>query len=285
EEVALNQFSKGLADCRLAFIDRNRDLWVCPVVPAQGKGAAVTKHKLQTHVASAAWNDNSDLLTALADGRLLTWYCPKAISVDKDLLQLASTSRDASEFGKTPRIRSFFGNKVTVRRADGALLSAAVASYPAILYDLVQGQRWEEAVRLCRLVKNEQLWACMACMALTGSNLSLAEEALAAIKEVDKLEYVQHIQKIPSEEGRNAELALYRRCPEEAEAILLQASPPLTYRAIKLNIRLFRWSRALEVAVQGRTHVDTVLGYRQRYLDRFGKQETDPRFLQYAEQV
>ncbi|CAN0326891.1 unnamed protein product, partial [Ectocarpus sp. 13 AM-2016] len=54
--------------------------------------------------------------------------------------------------------------------------------------------------------------------------------------QVDKLEFVQHVLKVSSEEGRNAELALYRRCPEEAESILLQASPPLIYRAIKLNV-------------------------------------------------
>ena len=45
--------------------------------------------------------------------------------------------------------------------------------------------------------------------------------------QVDKLEFVSHIKAIPSEEGRSAELALYRRCPDEAEAILLQAKPPL----------------------------------------------------------
>jgi hypothetical protein len=57
------------------------------------------------------------------------------------------------------------------------------------------------------------------------------------------------------------------------------------YRAIKLNIRLFRWGRALELAVTHRTHVDTVLGYRQRHLEALGRPETDPRFLQYAQQV
>lgn len=54
--------------------------------------------------------------------------------------------------------------------------------------------------------------------------------------QVDKLEFVQHVLQVSSEEGRNAELALYRRCPDEAESILLQASPPLIYRAIKLNV-------------------------------------------------
>lgn len=36
----------------------------------------------------------------------------------------------------------------------------------------------------CRLVQSRELWACMACMALNGKNLQLAEEALAAIQEV-----------------------------------------------------------------------------------------------------
>ena len=57
-------------------------------------------------------------------------------------------------------------------------------------------------------------------------------------RQVDKLEFVQHVLQVSSEEGRNAELALYRRCPDEAEAILLQASPPLIYRAIKLNVMM-----------------------------------------------
>lgn len=55
-------------------------------------------------------------------------------------------------------------------------------------------------------------------------------------QQVDKLEFVQHVLRVSSDEGRNAEMALYRRCPDEAESILLQASPPLIYRAIKLNV-------------------------------------------------
>ncbi|CAN0442801.1 unnamed protein product, partial [Hapterophycus canaliculatus] len=91
-----------------------------------------------------------------------------------------------SSLPQAPRVVSFFGAKVMVRRADGALLSAAVAPYPAMLYASVRGQRWEEAVRLCRwrLVQSRELWASTACMALNGKNLELAEEALAAIQEV-----------------------------------------------------------------------------------------------------
>lgn len=43
--------------------------------------------------------------------------------------------------------------------------------------------------------------------------------------------------------------------------------------------------RALELAVKHKTHVDTVLAYRQKFLEDFGKKETSKQFLQYAEGV
>ena len=99
------------------------------------------------------------------------------------------------------------------------------------------------------------------------------------------MEYIQYIKAIPSEEGKQAELALYRRQPDEAERILLQASPPLAYRAIKLNLNLFRWQRALDLAVKHKIHIDTVLAYRQKYLQSFEREETNQKFLQYFKQV
>ena len=52
-----------------------------------------------------------------------------------------------------------------------------------------------------------------------------------------------------------------------------------------MNIRLFNFDRALELAVQYKTHVDTVLWYRQRFLSNFRRKETNEAFLSYASQV
>lgn len=68
---------------------------------------------------------------------------------------------------------------------------------------------------------------------------------------------------------------------QEAEIILLQAG--LVYQAIQININLYNWERALELAVKYKTHVDTVLAYRQKFLETFGKQETNKRYVQYGE--
>ena len=52
------------------------------------------------------------------------------------------------------------------------------------------------------------------------------------------------------------------------------------YRAIKMNLTLFRWGRALDLALKHKVHLDTVIAYRQRFLDEFGKQETMAKFVQ-----
>ena len=59
----------------------------------------------------------------------------------------------------------------------------------------------------------------------------------------------------------------------------------LYYRAIKLNIKMYKWDRALEIATQNRTHIDTVIAYRQRWLQQHGKQESNDRFLQMGKEI
>lgn len=47
-----------------------------------------------------------------------------------------------------------------------------------------------------------------------------------------------------------------------------------------VNIRTFRWARALQLAQKHNTHVPTVLLERSKYLARMGKEETDKQFQQ-----
>jgi len=91
------------------------------------------------------------------------------------------------------------------------------------------------------------------------------------------------VKQIPTEEGRSAELALYRRKPDEAESILIQAG--LVYRAIKMNIKLFRWDRALDLALQYKQHVDTVLWYRREYLRAAAGEESNKRFKDLTDET
>uniref|UniRef100_A0A7S0RGA6 Intraflagellar transport protein 80 homolog n=1 Tax=Pyramimonas obovata TaxID=1411642 RepID=A0A7S0RGA6_9CHLO len=274
-DLALNQCGPN-TERKLCFIDRNRDLYITPVLKPQ-------LMKMGTMCDSAVWNDQTDMLATMIDQKLVVWYFPTCLFVDKDLVPLTKFVKEGSEFGKVPKIAYFHGSRATIRRSDGALVTANVGQYPLLLYDYYSALQWNKAIRLCRHVKDDSLWACLAAMAVHQKDLNTAEVAFAAINEMDKLQYVNHIKSIPTEEARAAELALFRRRPEEAEAILLQAG--LVYRAIKMNVRLFAWERALELAVNYRTHVDTVMWHRQRYLTGAHREETLAKFQQYASSV
>ena len=178
-------------------------------------------------------------------------------------------------------IDSFTGNLVKVRRVDGRIATLNISPYPALLYQNADKGQWAKAIKLCRFVKDRILWACLAAMALYARELNTAEIALAAIDEVDKIQFINYVKMIPSEAGRNAELALFSKRFLEAEQILLQAK--LYYRAIKMNIKLYKWERALDIALNNKKHIDTVLGYRKKHLEKNGKEENLDKFKKYVD--
>ncbi|XP_074449046.1 intraflagellar transport protein 80 homolog isoform X4 [Larus michahellis] len=282
-EIALDQ--KGLtSERKIAFIDKNRDLYITSV-KRFGKEQKIVK--IGTMVQTLAWNDTSNILCGIQDTRFTVWYYPNTVYVDKDLLPKTLYERDASEFSKNPQIVHFVGNQITIRRADGSLIHLNISPYPAILHEYVSSSKWEDAVRLCRFVKatatdeDQTMWACLAAMAVANKDMATAEIAYASIGEIDKVQYINSIKDLPSKESRMAHILLFSGNTQEAETLLLQAG--LIYQAIQVNINLYNWDRALELAVKHKTHVDTVLAYRQKFLEDFGKKETNKRFLQYAE--
>ena len=223
------------------------------------------------------------MLACVSDGKLLTWFYPNAIYVDKDLMAKAMAVKDAQDLGKLSQMLSFTGNLCSIRRLDGSLATLSISPYPKILYEYVDKADFEKAIRLCRFVKEQTLWACLAAMSIYCRELNTVEIALAAIDEADKVQFINYIKDLPSEPSRNAALALYCKKVNEAEQILVQAR--LFYRAIKLNIKLYRWERALDLAIANKTHVDTVIAYRQKFLAQYNKEEDIEKFKQYARDI
>ena len=211
--------------------------------------------------------------------------------------------RDSAEFGKYPVITSFENNSVSVRKGDGSLVTTGVSPYPAILHGYVTSQHWDDATKLCRFVKVKRrtfhticqchhdyitfqdsvLWACLAGMAVHAKHLDTAEVAYAAIQEADKVYYIQYIKELPLKEARAAEMSVMTGNYQDAENMLLQSG--LVFRAIVLNIYLHQWEKALDLAIKNKTHVDTVLAYRLKYLARCDKEENNTKYTQYMKEV
>jgi intraflagellar transport protein 80 len=273
--LQLNQ-TDLVTERKLCFIDSNRDMFLTMV----HKPDVI---KIATMVDSFQWNDNNDMLTCISDGKLITWFYPNAIYVDKDLMDKARAIKDASDVGKMAQIIHFTGSLVSIRQLDGTLAALSVPPFAKIMYEHIDNADFDRSIKLCRFVNDKPLWACLAAMSLYCRELDTAEIALASIDEVDKVQFINYIKELPSEASRNSALALYCKKINEAEQILLQAK--LYYRAIKMNIKLFRWDRALDLAIKHKTHVDTVLAFRQKYLEDCKKEEDNDRFKEYMNEV
>ena len=48
---------------------------------------------------------------------------------------------------------------------------------------------------------------------------------------------------------------------------------------------MYKWDRALEIAITQKTHVDTVIAYRRRFLEQYQKQETIPRYKELGAEI
>ncbi|KAG2462052.1 IFT80 protein, partial [Polypterus senegalus] len=278
-EIALDQYGSA-NERKLALIDKNRDLYIA-LVRRFGRDQKIIK--IGTMVHTMAWNDSTSMLCGIQDTQFTVWYYPSVVYVDKDLLFKTLYAKDASDFSRSPHILNYVSNQVTIRRSDGSLVYTNISPYPAILHEYVNCSRWDDAVRLCRFVKEQTLWACLAAMAVANKELITAEVAYAAIGEVEKIQYINMMKDLPSKESFMAYVMLFSGNVQDAEGILLRAG--LIYQAIQVHINLFNWDRALELAVKHKTHVDTVLAHRQKYLENFIKKETNKRFLQYSEGV
>ncbi len=179
-EVALDQV--GLPNSRkMAIVDKNRDLFLVSVrrfgqggssqqqqqvrqrlyeiksirnvhVPVHNCTLTSIFHhsqvgKLGSMVQSMCWNSGCNLLATVQDSRLTTYLLPSVVFVDRGLLPRTVLDTLSGDFGKSPTIASFVGNAVSLRRADGSLITAAISPYPALLLEYALSSRWGEATR------------------------------------------------------------------------------------------------------------------------------------------
>jgi len=82
-EIGLNK-KETPSERKISYIDINKDLYLSPV----HKKDLV---KLSSMCDSFGWNDKNDIFTSICDGRLVTWYYPNAVYVDKDLMDLVKS--------------------------------------------------------------------------------------------------------------------------------------------------------------------------------------------------
>ena len=232
---------------------------------------------------SIAWHPDCDVLLALSDKQLVIWYYPGIVWCDTDLIPHCFTQIETHNIGQDAKIISIESTLVTVRKKNGDEEIINFSPLPLALHDTIRDGNWDKALRLCHICNDETLWGALTGLAIDNGQIEVALQGLTALEEPDKILFLRSILDLPLQSQKDAELALYRKNIKGAENILIQND--LIYRAIQLNMRLFRWRRALEVAIDYRTHIDTVMAFRGRYLENVNKPETIDLFIKYQEEV
>ncbi|KAI1722949.1 intraflagellar transport protein 80 like protein [Ditylenchus destructor] len=287
-EVAINQCGP-IAERRLAFVDTNGECWLAMV---NSYGVAQRAEKIGSLVSDLHFNTITNMLSAFQDQSLVVWTYPSVVFTDKDLLAKTiinvSDSHDSlgsqsATLGKSSIVIGFIGNTVTIRRSDGCLTAFYVPPFIAGLINCVKASKWDQAVRICRTVKEDYLWATLAGMSAADKNYTVAEICYGQLLETEKVLLLGEIRAETDPQLKNAMMALFNGNRREADMALVQNGR--LFRAIMANLAMFKFDRALELAIKSQTHLDTVLGYRQRYLEQTGRKESDPKFLKYLSQV
>jgi intraflagellar transport protein 80 len=201
-----------------------------------------------------------------------------------DLSLLAVDYLSSIEVPNGSRITEFSeaSSYATIRRSDGSRVAMEVNPHVFPLVNLLVKGRLAEACRLCRFLKSPALWRVLAGFALRMRDLSTLQTALTALTDIPKLDLIHKISGF-DKDRQTAELQLLSRRPEEAVTSLLGARR--VFRAVKTLMKLHRWEAALDLAIQQQSHVDTVLAYRQRWLEEADEKENNAKFSEMNEKV
>lgn len=271
-EVAVCRFGNP-DDQYLVFIDVNRDLFITNV----RSGPDYIIHKIGTQVCTVMWSSDTNILVGLHDSCYSVWYCPGEACTDPTLIALTTFTFDTSEFGKNITLENFEGANVTFR-SSGAIFTVSVKTYCVILHKLFADNSWERALKLCRLVQNQILWATLAAMASKRNQLEISEEAFSAALQIDKVNYLNFMKDLgQSSPEQMAENSIMNGRVQEAEIILLHNRK--IREAILFCLRMHRWSKALEIAQKHDTDLELVMKERRKYLQALGREEHDPSYL------
>jgi intraflagellar transport protein 80 len=280
-EISLNQSDISARDRKVCFVDSNKDLYIFNVYN-------VKIVKILNMCDTYCWNDSNDMLSAIADEKFYAWVYPNAVYLDKEMLDGCKYEKDAADVGKNSQIVNFSGSFCNILKSDGSYMSKTITPYAGLLLNLLNySDGIERGLKLCRYVKDKVLWTAFSVICINYREIPIAETAVASIDEVDKVSFIEKILKLRDEKYNESLISCYvlllSNKTEEAENVLVQGK--LIYRAIKLNVNLFRWDRALNLALTHKTHIDTVLAYRKKYLDSAGLEETNSKFIELSKEV
>lgn len=263
--IALNRASTD--GQYLAVLDVNRDLYITSV-RNQNEFALF---KIGNQVNHMIWGSDTNILAGLQEDRYSVWYCAGEASFDQSLTSLTTTVHETAEFGKNVTLQAFDGSHL-IFQSGNATYSVSVRIYCTLLHKFAQESQWDQCLKICRMAQSLVLWGILAAIASKKNQLSLSEEAFAAIPQVDKVNFLQKMNSIfSSGSSQMAQTTLLNGRINEAETLLIQNRK--TEEAVKLQCSMFNWGRAFKLAEDNKQQLEYVQNARKSYLKAVGNEQ------------
>lgn len=263
---------------RFGFVNANGDLTVCRFVTSNPRlPPSIEAQKLANFVDEFVWHTSHDIIIARNNEKLTVWCCPSAIFFTAELMPMLKTELhllfDAQELHQFDGTHAFVSAK-----PDGAFCVVPISPFLIMLHESVEIHRnWKVVLQICRAMNEQYLWAVCATSAVQAGEIDSAQEAYAALSLIDRVMFLGKVKKMKSPAARNAMIAILQGRINEAEDILIQGG--CIFRAIKMNISVGRWDKALAIAQRTNKFVEVVCAYRTKFLKDMEMEETDPKFV------
>ncbi|XP_022704825.1 intraflagellar transport protein 80 homolog isoform X3 [Varroa jacobsoni] len=259
----------------LSFIDSQGQLYL---VCLRGKQAYASF--VESQVLNTIWSETSRQLAAIRESQLLLWECPWAFNVAPKLLDSCRHTFPQADIGLAGVFGYFIGTLLSVRATNGAMHAQAISPYSEKIEKAVDSGQWDAALKLARFSDTNEVWCTLACIALLGRQLKVSRDAFTALGQVDRAEYIDKVREQGGQmEGLLVQLLITGgRSRQQVESQMIQIGKLLD--AIMLNVYAHQWDRALSLAIKHNVHIDVVLAYRKKFLERFNKAEDEPIFIE-----
>jgi intraflagellar transport protein 80 len=266
---------------RFGFLNANGDLTVCRFLTTNPRiPPTIEAQKLSNFVDEFVWHSTHDLILARTHEKLTVWCAPSAVFFTAELMP--NLKCDVRLLFDAAEISAFDGTHAFVIAKDGAFCVVPVSPFLIMMHEAVEVHRnWKVVLQVCRAINEQYLWAVCAACAVQAGDIDSAQEAYAALSLIDRVMFLAKVKKLKSPAAQNAMIAVLQGRVNEAEDILIQGG--CIFRAVKMNISLGRWERALAVAKRSNKFLEVVAAYRTKFIKDMGIEETNQEFVKLGQ--
>lgn len=262
-KIAFNNVLSAV-DRKLLFVDSNKDLYLY----YPGKGSA---RKIASVVNSFLWHESLDVFVYHSSQKINTVYAPGAFMYDSKLINFVTKSESISLKCEFIEFNDFTLNSNNERNV---LVAHSIDNFAIKLIRMMQENKssdvtLQNGLKLARFLRNNLVWAILAVFALEKKDTNTVELCLAQLECVEKVQFFAELNSIEDKELAQSKLLMLLNRFDECEKLYLTKKQ--FFQAVRMHLKVFNFTKALEIAKAGAKTQDWLVDYvvwkRRGYLE------------------